>query len=150
MLLWRISNHPTLDGPGGLTASARWHTEGRLIVYLAESPAGALVEALVHLELDPARLPKSYRLLKAQVSDDLSIKIIAEADLPRNWITDQIPTRTVGDEWLASKSTALLRVPSAIVPETFNVLLNPEHVDATRVHILWHTEYPWDARLLPG
>ena len=150
MLLWRISNHTTLDGRGGLTASARWHTEGRPIVYLAESPAGALVEALVHLELDLARLPKSYRLLKAQAPDDLSIKLIAEADLPRNWIADQIATRTVGDEWLASKSTALLRVPSAIVPETFNVLLNPEHVDATRVQILWHAEYPWDARLLPG
>lgn len=150
MLLWRIGNKPTLDGRGGLVASARWHTEGRAVVYSAESPAGALVEALVHLELNPARFPKSYRLLKAEAPDDLSIRAITGADLPRNWTTDQIATRTVGDEWLASGSTAMLRVPSAIVPETFNVLLNPEHRDAARVQILWHEEYPWDTRLLSG
>lgn len=42
----------------------------------------------------------------------------------------------------------LLGVPSAIVPETFNVLLNAAHSDATRVEVLWHLEYPWDERLL--
>src|SRR5712691_9167774 len=104
MILWRISNHATLNGRGGLYASGRWHTEGRPIVYLAESPAGALVEVLVHLELDPARLPKSYRLLKAEAPDHLTIKTITRTALPRSWTTDQIATRTVGDEWLASKS----------------------------------------------
>lgn len=148
MILWRISNHRTLDGRGGLYASGRWHTEGRPVVYLAESPASALVEVLVHLELDIAHLPRSYRLLKAEAPDNLSVKTIAGAELLKNWTSDQIATRTVGDEWLASKSTALLRVPSAIVPETFNVLLNPEHAEAGRIRVLWSEEYPWDARLL--
>lgn len=147
MFLWRISNHATLDGLGGLIASARWHTEGRPILYLAESPAGALVESLVHLELDPARLPKFYRLLKAEAPDDLPIRALAATDLPANWINDQVATRTAGDEWLASKSGVLLRVPSAILPETFNILLNPEHDDASRIQVLWHAEHPWDARL---
>ena len=61
---------------------------------------------------------------------------------------DQIATRTIGDEWLASKNSAILRVPSAVVPETLNVLLNPEHADASWMRILWHSEYPWDERLL--
>lgn len=150
MFLWRISNHAALDGRGGLIASARWHTQGRSIVYLAESPAGALVEHLVHLELNPARLPKFYRLLKAEAPDDLSARTVAAADLPSNWINDQVATRTTGDEWLASGNSALLRVPSAILPETLNVLLNPEHADASRIRILWHAEHPWDARLLSG
>ena len=148
MFLWRISSHSTLDGRGGLYASGRWHTEGRRIVYLAETPAGALVEVLVHLELDPAQLPKSYRLLKAEASEDLPLRAIVRSELPGNWITDQIATRTIGDEWLGSQSAALLRVPSVIVPETFNVLLNPEHGEARRIRVLWHEEYPWDARLL--
>ena len=46
--------------------------EDRAIVYSAEGPAGALVEALVRLELNPTRLPKSYRLLKAEAPDSLS------------------------------------------------------------------------------
>ena len=148
MFLWRISSHSTLDGRGGLYASGRWHTEGRRIVYLAETPAAALVEVLVHLELDPAHLPKSYRLLKAEASEDLPVRTIVRSEMPGNWITDQIATRTIGDVWLGSQSAALLRVPSVIVPETCNVLLNPEHGEARRIRVLWHEEYPWDARLL--
>jgi RES domain-containing protein len=148
MFLWRISNHSTLEGRGGLLASARWHTEGRPIVYFAESPPGALVEHLVHLELNPARLPKSYRLLKAEGPDDLPLSSVSVADLPPNWITHPMATRTIGDEWLGLKSSALLRVPSAILPETFNILLNPEHRNAARVKVLWHAEHPWDTRLL--
>jgi RES domain-containing protein len=148
MYLWRISNHSTLDGAGGLTASARWHTEGRRIIYLAETPAGALVEALVHLELTPARLPKYYRLLKAEAPDNTGLSTILRSALPTSWLTKYLVTRTLGDNWLATTTTALLRVPSAIVPETFNVLLNPAHPDAHQVQVLWHAEYPWDARLL--
>ena len=148
MFLWRISNHATLEGRGGLQASARWHMEGRRIVYLAETPAGALVEALVHLELNPTHLPKAYRLLKAEAPDELPMRTIAAADVTTDWIHDEIATRTIGDEWLASRTTAVLRVPSAIVPETFNALLNPEHADAERVRVLWHAEYPWDERLI--
>jgi RES domain-containing protein len=148
MFLWRISNHANLDGRGGLYASGRWHTEGKRIVYLAENPAGALVEVLVHLELDPAHLPKSYRLLKAGAAEGLSVRTIAGPELPGNWVSEQVATRTVGDQWLASESAALLRVPSAIVPETSNILLNPEHAEADRIQVLWHAEYPWHARLI--
>jgi RES domain-containing protein len=148
MILWRISNHTTLDGRGGVTASARWHTEGRRVVYLSESPAAALLEKLVHLELNPARLPKAYRLLKAEVPDDIAFRTLTKRDLPQDWPSNEIATRTIGDEWLASRGTLLLRVPSAIVPETSNILLNPEHTDAGRIRVLWHAEYPWDVRLL--
>jgi len=74
MILWRISNHATLDGQGGLYASGRWQPEGRSVVYLAENPAGALVEVLVRLELDLGHLPKSYRLLKAEAPEGLSVR----------------------------------------------------------------------------
>ena len=67
MFLWRISNHAALDGRGGLLAGARWHMAGQPIVYLAESPAGSLLEVLVHLELDLDNLPKSFKLSKRNV-----------------------------------------------------------------------------------
>lgn len=148
MILWRISNHTTLDGRGGLYASARWHSEGRAIVYLSESAAGALLEKLVHLELSAARLPKFYRLLKAEAANGITVATLGASDLPRRWNLDEIATRSVGDEWLLSRRTALLRVPSVIVPETFHVLLNPEHAEAIRVRVVWHAEHPWDTRLL--
>lgn len=145
MILWRISNYATLDGRGGLLASARWHTQGRPIVYLAESPAGALAEVLVHLELDVDNLPKNYKLLKVEAPDDMAI---TEAQLPAGWEDDQTLTRTLGDEWLASRAAPLMRVPSVIVPETSNFLLNPMHPEALRVKVLSHVEYPWDEHLL--
>jgi RES domain-containing protein len=148
MLLWRISNHATLEGEGGLIASARWHTQGYPILYLSETPAGALVEVLVHLELDPAHMPRSYKLLKAEAPNDISRQEIGKAVLAQNWTQDPLATRTLGDEWLRSRATALLRVPSAIVPETFNLLLNPHHPEAGRVRIVSHRDYPWDKRLL--
>jgi RES domain-containing protein len=147
MILWRIGNHRTLDGSGGLKASARWHSKGRPIVYLAETASGALTEALVHLELDPNNLPRHYKLLKAAAPDDISIQHITRRDLPDNWVKDEVATRTIGDEWLASMASALLRVPSAIVPESFNVLLNPLHREAARVVVVDYREWPWDRRL---
>lgn len=148
MFLWRISNHDTLDGRGGLLASARWHTRGRPIVYLAATPAGALVEALVHLELKPDQMPKSYRLLKVEAPDDLP-KMYFSA-LSEDWLHNETVSRTLGDEWLALGQSVLLEVPSAILPETFNVLLNPVHADAGRVRVLWHEAYPFDERLFVG
>ena len=148
MVLWRISNHRTLDGRGGLKASARWHTRGRPIVYLAETATGALTEALVHLELDPNSLPRNYKLLKSVAPDDISIRSVTKADLPKNWVEDEVATRTIGDEWLTSNETALLRVPSAIAPESFNVLLSPMPREAARVVVVDYRDYPWDRRLL--
>src|SRR5689334_5722969 len=148
MFLWRVSNHDTLAGQGGILASGRWHTAGRPVVYFAENAAGALLEALVHLEVEPPFVPKSYGLLKAEAAQSLSVVEVAPRDLPSSWLNDSATTRTVGDRWLASLSSALLRVPSAIVPETWNVLLNPAHEDAAGVRVLWHAEYPWDSRLL--
>jgi RES domain-containing protein len=147
MVLWRISNHASLEGRGGLLSSARWHTAGHPIVYLAESPSGALTEILVHLEVQTSEFPKAYKLLKIESPDNLAIASVAERELSAEWKRNLTVTRTIGDRWLVSKATALLRVPSAITPETWNVLLNPHHFDAGRLKVLWHREYPWDRRL---
>ena len=146
MFLWRISNHGGLDGRGGLLASARWHTQGRAIVYLAASPAGALVEVLVNLELDAARLPGSYTMLKVEAPDDVQVRRVEVAALPEGWAADLTVSRSRGDEWLASGESALLEVPSAILPDTFNVLLNPHHLDAGRVRVVGQRAYPYDRR----
>jgi RES domain-containing protein len=147
VILWRISNHDALDGRGGLSAAARWHTQGRPIVYLATSPAGALVEVLVHLELDPAHLPQSYRMLKAEAPEDMPPSRVEAAALPENWREDLILTRSMGDDWLAAAASALLEVPSAILPEMSNLLLNPVHPEAQRIRVLWHEAFLYDRRL---
>jgi RES domain-containing protein len=147
VFLWRISNHSTLDGQGGLHASARWHTQGHAVVYLATSPAGSLVEVLVHLELDPQHLPASYKLLKAEAPDETRTLRVDGESVPAIWRDDLAATRSLGDEWLRAGKSALLEVPSAILPETFNLLLNPRHPDGGKVAVLWHQPFPYDRRI---
>ena len=146
--LWRISNYADLSGEGSRGGSARWHTEGNLVVYLAESPASALLERIVHLtDRDPGGfLPSVYQLLQISVPDDLETKPLS-ALAPSDWREHAEFTRGIGDAWLASLETPLARVPSAIVPHTWNYLLNPLHPDAGKVQIAEVIRERFDNRL---
>lgn len=148
MILWRISNHVSLDGDGGMRASGRWHTRGRRVVYCSESPAAALLEILVHFEIDVRDLPARYRLLKLRAPDDLVVEDVGATDLPADWLERSDLTRAIGDRWLQAGRSPLLRVPSVVVPETFNVLLNPGHEHAGRIGIVHVSEHAIDPRLL--
>jgi RES domain-containing protein len=145
--LWRISNHSSLSGEGGLHFSARWHTAGRRIVYLAESPAGAMIEVLVHLELDETDWPRAYHLLQVEYPADLSVEILKPTPA-KSWKTSLAATRKLGDEWLHSRRSALARVPSAILPETWNFLLNPDHPDSKQITMERTIRAEYDPRLL--
>jgi RES domain-containing protein len=117
-------------------------------VYCAENPAVALLEILVHFEIEIHDLPARYRLLKISVPDDVRPQRVSVDELDRDWIENTQATRAIGDVWLADSATALLTVPSAIVPETFNVLVNPVHPDAARITIAHATDHVIDPRLL--
>jgi RES domain-containing protein len=148
VIVWRISNHISLSGDGGMRASGRWHTRGRRVVCCADSPAAALLEILVHLEIEVGDLPERYRLLKIDVPDAVDVTRVSLGDLPADWRHLPEATRSHGDRWLASARTAVLVVPSALVPDTRNILVNPAHMDARRVVVLEANEHPIDPRLL--
>lgn len=148
MVLWRISNHADLLGLGGTKASARWHTAGKPVVYLAENPASALLEVLVHLETDQEHRPETYQLLKIEADPDVAVAEVSFDLLTMGWRTDEDETRSIGDEWLQHGNTALLRIPSSITPETWNWVLNPRHPEADKVRIVNVSKHFFDVRLL--
>lgn len=148
MRLWRISNYADLQGKGGLKASGRWHNRGIPIVYLSESPALAMLEVLVHFELDPSEIPTTYQLLEVDYNQRTGMSHLHKNALPDDWQDDRELTRAIGDEWLTGGSSLLLRVPSAVVPHSFNYLFNPRHVAAAKVEIISVRQYPFDTRLL--
>jgi RES domain-containing protein len=134
--LWRISNYSDLSGKGSRGAASRWHSPGRAIVYLAESAAGAMLEHIARLmDRDTGGdLPRSYQLLQVAVPEECRMRSLSK--LPQSdWREHPEMTRAIGDAWLASGETALARVPSAILPQTWNYLLNPEHPDAKQVQV---------------
>lgn len=148
MRLWRISNYADLAGTGGLLDSARWHSQGKRIVYLADSPASALLEVLVRFEVPDAEWPTHYQLLAVDVPDELTSTSVEVNSLPFDWCENLSLTRSLGDRWLAEGDASLMRVPSAIVPFTSNWLLNPLHPDARRCTIVSVTRELFDRRLL--
>lgn len=148
MILWRVSNHAALDGGGGLRASGRWHSRGRRIVYCAPNPATALLEALVHAEIDTDDIPITFRYLEIEAPESAHSETVEVDSLGSGWQRDPELTRPFGDGWLRAGRTALLRVPSAIVPATWNVLLNPQHPDHAKVRIVRLHEQPIDRRLV--
>ena len=145
MRLWRISDFADLAGQGGLLEPARWHSIARPLVYLADHPASALIEVIVHMEVDTADLPNAYRLLAVEVPDDLAFD--APADLPDNWRDDGNATQAAGNRWLEDNRTVLFQVPSAIVPYAWNWLLNPRHADAGRIRVVEAVRATFDPRL---
>jgi RES domain-containing protein len=148
MVLWRISNYGDLKGIGGLRASGRWHFAGQPVVYLAEHPAGALLETLVHQEISsPADLPDTYQLLKVEVEDGVTIAEIGEHTFSPDWRDNMSWTQDAGTEWLAGNTSALLKVPSALMPFASNYIMNPAHEDAKRISISMVIEVRQDPRI---
>lgn len=144
--LWRISDHVDLEGLGGRKFSSRWTSLGRRVVYLAESPAGALLEVLVHFDLDSEDIPNFYTLLQVSAPEETAMRSL-DPPTGSQWQGDQEMTRLIGNAWLVSLETPLARVPSAIMPHTWNYLLNPEHPDASHVQIAEVIKERFDNRL---
>ncbi|MBO6772247.1 MULTISPECIES: RES family NAD+ phosphorylase [unclassified Thalassospira] len=114
------------DGEGARLYGGRWNSRGQPAIYLAGSQSLALLEVMVHLN--------DYRLLGSYVMFALNIPLAAIEELPENlvpadWRAEPAPPSTagVGDAWLNAKSALALAVPSVIIPQERNYLLNPNH-----------------------
>ena len=152
MICWRISDFADLNGEGGRLIGGRWHTQGRPIVYLSEHPALALLEHLVHLEIELEDLPDSYQLLEVEIPDNVPTGSVSDDGLSQrdaNWRSNVALTCSVGDAWLTDAQALIYRVPSVILPRSTNVLFNPAHSDAHRARIVSSTNPPYDPRLFP-
>lgn len=144
MVLWRISRHRDLSGIGGWKAAGRWHDAGRPIVYLAETPAAALLEVCVHTSAN--HVPPQFTLLKIE-GPDIDVPSVNINALPENWRIRLEVTHDLGTAWLEKNESVLLRVPSAIVPETMNCLFNPAHRQAAEFRVVEAIGYPFDPQL---
>ena len=132
---------------GGLRASARWHTKGRPIIYTATSQALATLEIAVNLK-KPSIIP-AYRILEVDVPDDLVVEIEASM-LPAGWDRkdgEPLLTRSIGDRWLATQVSTGLRVPSSVIPQQYNVLLNPSHPEFPQLTWGAPLDFPFDPRI---
>jgi RES domain-containing protein len=147
---WRITKQKyvrsAFGGDGARIYGGRWNSSGTAMIYTAQSQSLAVLEMLVHL--DSPDLLRKYVLF--QVSIDPSYVIdLSPAILPRNWKADPVPARVqaIGDDWVTGGASAVLRVPSALVPGESNFLLNPRHQDFGKIRIGKPIPFQYDPRL---
>jgi RES domain-containing protein len=142
---YRISNHTDLLGLGGELADGRWHTRGpgKRIVYTSEHPALCILETLVHIgPLD--EIPATYQLVEIDVPDAYIDEEIDPAVLKEQSIRG---TRSIGDGWLESQRCGACLVPSAVVPYSWNCILNPRFAGIADLKVEVLGRFPYDARL---
>lgn len=149
MLLWRIASarYDPLDGEGARIAGGRWNSPGRPVVYTSADPALAVLEKLVWT--DPEDVPNELLLFRIELPDELAPHEFDVRRLPESWQEVGCPECiAVGDEWLTSGASLALSVPSAILPEVRNVLLNPHHPAVARLQVGDARPFHFDLRLL--
>jgi len=145
--LYRAKHGPGLDGIGGTFAGGRWHTRGERVVYFGASAAIVVFERLAHT--DPDLLPADLRLACFKFPGTISrINAVEISALPENWIHDEDTTRGMGGRWWRECSSPLLIVPSAILPEESNYVLNPQHPDAKWLRLIRERPFAFDPRLI--
>lgn len=131
LTVWRIKTArfvtSAFTGEGARLYGGRWNPKGYPIVYTAESRSLALLEMLV--QDDPLRA--NYVLVPAHIPNDLSITTIQTQELPEDWrnLSTRDALQTIGKDWLTSMRSAILSVPSAVLPAERNYLINPNHPD---------------------
>jgi RES domain-containing protein len=116
-------------------------------VYTASRLSLATLELLAHV--DPDEIPDDLHAFEIDVPDALAVTQVEVADLPADWqAPEHADCKRIGDAWLAGGDTPVLRVPSAIVPEEPNYIINPRHADAAAVIVVAERAFMFDPRLV--
>ncbi len=150
MILYRIVNcnyASDLSGMGAKLYGGRWNSEGKAMLYTASSRALAILEVLVHLQ--PLIVPDNFCLTEIEVPD-VKVATVDIDLLPDNWqdVDPPLVLRDFGNAFLKKQEHLLMRVPSSIVPDEYNYLLNPLHPDADKVKLIKRLPFRFDQRLL--
>lgn len=153
--LWRISKQgdkvarDAMSGAGAASLGGRWNARGTAVVYSSTAISLAALETLAHLA-DAAAIRDSF-LVKFAVPDEVWIKrkTVTMAALPLTWLAQPPGPTSVnfGNSWLVANTEAVMLVPSVIIPEEYNALINPAHPESAHIHATVVRQFMYDPRL---
>jgi RES domain-containing protein len=135
------------DGEGARLYGGRWNSKGTSVIYVSESISLAAMELLVHFESH--KVLESYICIPVEF-DEIFVLNIDMSNLPKDWNKEPAPlsTKNIGDSWIKSGSSLLLKIPSVIIPSEINFLINPAHPDFNKITIRPPQPFDFDKRLL--
>lgn len=150
MELFRISSEEYSKELISSGRSNRWNKNGEHVIYTGGSRSLSTLELIVHR--NSVRPELNYVVMTLSVPDSENmIKTVKTNDLPENWrkLEAYSKLQEIGSKWIQSKKTLMLRVPSAVIPQEQNYIINTEHSDfKKKVKLVRTEEYFWDERLL--
>ncbi len=135
------------DGEGAYRFGGRWNSRGTRLIYTAGNLSLAALEMLVHLDNDELLMAYSY--VAAQIPADLVMPVASFRALPKDWHASppSVATQQIGDDWARANASAVLEVPTSIVPLENNYLLNPAHSDFAKITVNAPQRFLFDERL---
>lgn len=136
-----------LSGKGSAIKGARWNSIGIELIYTANNRSLAMAEVAVHFTL--ATLPSDYLMLTINIPDDIEGQQVKEVDLRKDWkdFPHPVSTQKFGDQFVSENKYCLLIVPSVVTKGDYNVLINPNHKDFSRISITKLEKFPFDKRI---
>jgi RES domain-containing protein len=147
MLVYRITHKNYSASLFGTGISGRWNSDGKKVIYCAESIALAFLENMVRRQ--GAGFNLDFKIMIVEIPDDLSVTVIHSSGLPNGWrnFRDYSFCQPLGDAWYDEGKTCILKVPSSVLPESNNYVLNPEHPDYIRIKLAGVTNLVPDERI---
>ncbi|MEM1319132.1 MAG: RES domain-containing protein [Bacteroidota bacterium] len=152
MVVYRIAKATyceDISGTGAKIYGGKWTPKGMTALYTSETRSLSTLELLVHTDYDLT--PPKFKLLSIELPlNTEDIKVIALEDLPKNWKNAPPPVelKNLGKQYLIEENNLAIKVPSVIIPEEYNVVINPMHQSFKDVQIKRMTNYEIDIRLI--
>ena len=147
MILYRFTSEKysaDISGKGARRYGGRWNSKGNAVLYCSCSVSLSLLELFIHkASYDEI---KTNLLLTIEVPEG-PVKSLSNSGLKKSWQADIDYCRFIGDSWLGSGESLLLKLPSAIIPREYNMLINPAHPDFKKVAVASELFFEFDARL---
>jgi RES domain-containing protein len=151
IVAWRIAKarhaNTAFDGEGARREGGRWNPRGVPVVYAAESLSLAALEQFVHIPKAAAGI--SFISFKVEIPPEVKVAELGIASLPPNWRAEPVPDETmaIGEAWFKGRTSSVLKVPSVIIPEEFDYVLNPVHPEFRKIRIKTPKSFSFDPRM---
>ena len=146
MLVFRIAFKKYAKKLSVSGLSGRWNTDGKLVLYTAENISLALLENMIYRV--GTGFNHDYKIMVIEITDG-NCELIETSDLPKNWrdLESYSALQKIGDSWYDEQRSLCLKVPSSVLPENYNLVINTTHPDFKNVNLIDVLDYEPDARI---
>jgi RES domain-containing protein len=149
MEVFRICSEEFSDKLTTSGKSARWNKDNQFVLYTSQSRSLATLESIVHKSAITSALKYKTMVISIKENERLYTRISLK-DMPSKWrsIESYSLLQDIGSDWYVNNKSLILQIPSVVIPQEFNYIINTNHLDfKSSVSLIKTEDYFWDDRL---